>query len=42
MATVTNLLTTLNDTDFRTVTVNNVAHGWLNEALGGPPKNRGP
>jgi len=24
------------------LTVNDVARGWLNEALRGPPKNRGP
>jgi len=32
----------LNDTNFRTVTVNDVALGPLNVALKGSPKNRGP
>jgi len=30
------------EVNFRTVTVNDVTRGPLNEALRGPPKNRGP
>jgi len=33
---------TLNGTNFRTVTVNDMARGPLNEALRAPLKNRGP